>query len=212
MGEGGFTVAVFAARGRGDVAGCEGESGSEAEELVATGSVRVVDSSSMRLFTRWAGKPTSGRNSADARSLSTHYDELIVKLEALERERQDQSPVYELCAFGVAPGYQGCGVGVRVLEVLEWQVGGAVAGFEERRDERVIGFEVEGVREVRRGDAERGEVVSARGKMVLVAIREIGNEGYYRRRGYETIGTGVLPVGTWGSKVECTTVFMEKRV
>lgn len=49
-------------------------------------------------------------------------------------------------------------------------------------------------------------------KIVLVAIREIGNEDYYLRRGYESIGTGVLPLGTWGSEAECTAVFMEKSI
>ena len=49
-------------------------------------------------------------------------------------------------------------------------------------------------------------------RIVLMAIREIGNEAYYQRRGYQSIGTGVLPVGTWGSKVECTSVFMEKEI
>ena len=47
-------------------------------------------------------------------------------------------------------------------------------------------------------------------KIVLVAIREIGNEDYYLRRGYRSIGTGILPLGTWGSEAECTTVYMEK--
>ena len=49
-------------------------------------------------------------------------------------------------------------------------------------------------------------------KLVLVAIREIGNEDYYLRRGYKSVGTGVLPLGTWGSEAECTTVYMEKSI
>lgn len=49
-------------------------------------------------------------------------------------------------------------------------------------------------------------------KLVLVAIRELGNEGYYQRRGYKSLRTGILPLGTWGSNAECTTVYMEKSI
>ena len=49
-------------------------------------------------------------------------------------------------------------------------------------------------------------------KLVLVAIRELGNEGYYQRRGYKSLKTGILPLGTWGSSAECTTVYMEKDI
>lgn len=49
-------------------------------------------------------------------------------------------------------------------------------------------------------------------KVVLVAIRELGNEEYYLRRGYKSLGTGILPVGTWDSNAECTTVYMEKSI
>ena len=49
-------------------------------------------------------------------------------------------------------------------------------------------------------------------KVVLVAIRELGNEEYYLRRGYKSLGIGILPLGTWSSNAECTTVFMEKSI
>ena len=46
-------------------------------------------------------------------------------------------------------------------------------------------------------------------KLVLVAIREIGNEEYYLRWGLESVGTRIPPSGTWGSEAECTMVYME---
>lgn len=49
-------------------------------------------------------------------------------------------------------------------------------------------------------------------KLVLYAIRELGNEGYYQRRGYRSISIGTLPLGTWGSFAECTMVCMEKSI
>lgn len=57
---------------------------------------------------------------------------------------------------------------------------------------------------------ERSASQLSRRKLVLVAIRELGNEEYYQRRGYKSLGTGTLPLGTWGSRAECTTVYMEK--
>lgn len=49
-------------------------------------------------------------------------------------------------------------------------------------------------------------------RLVLFAIRELGNEGYYQRRGYRSISIGTLPLGTWGSFAECTMVCMEKSI
>ncbi|CAD6578704.1 MAG: hypothetical protein ASARMPRED_008810 [Alectoria sarmentosa] len=59
---------------------------------------------------------------------------------------------------------------------------------------------------------ERSSSQFSRRKLVLVAIRELGNEGYYQRRGYKSLGTGILPLGIWGSRAECTTVYMEKNI
>lgn len=49
-----------------------------------------------------------------------------------------------------------------------------------------------------------------RRKLVLSAVRELGNEEYYLRRGYKSLKSGILPSGTWGSVAECTLVHMEK--
>jgi hypothetical protein len=49
-------------------------------------------------------------------------------------------------------------------------------------------------------------------KLVLMGIRELGTEDYYQRRGYTSIWSGVVPVGMWDCRVECTTICMEKAV
>ena len=144
--------------------------------------------------------------------------------------------MHELCAFGILPRHQGLGLGARVLEALEWLLGdeealelarggcgmdaaGAGTGLELSNGGRVYGVDVDEMRRGRGAGLQEKraeeEVVDGRprqSKIVLVAVREIGNEEYYKRRGYKSIGTGVLPVGTWGSKVECTSVLMEKGV
>lgn len=99
---------------------------------------------------------------------------------------------------GVGPG----------LEELDLSVGGSVRGFDvDEMREAMIAKSKE-----KRAEREIGNGRSRRRRIVLGAVREVGNEGYYLRRGYSRIGIGVLPVGSWGSKVECTSVFMEKEI
>jgi len=49
-------------------------------------------------------------------------------------------------------------------------------------------------------------------KLVLMGIRELGNETYYERRGYKSIWAGIVPVGMWDCREECTMVYMEKEL
>lgn len=49
-------------------------------------------------------------------------------------------------------------------------------------------------------------------KLVLMCIRELGNENYYKRRGYKSVWAGVVPVGMWDCLEECTMVYMEKEL
>jgi len=46
-------------------------------------------------------------------------------------------------------------------------------------------------------------------KLVLMAIRELGNEEYYQKRGFRTTWSGPVPVGMWDCRKECTMVYME---
>jgi GNAT superfamily N-acetyltransferase len=49
-------------------------------------------------------------------------------------------------------------------------------------------------------------------KLVLMGIRELGKEDYYKRRGYKSVWAGVVPVGMWDCLEECTMVYMEKEL
>jgi hypothetical protein len=46
-------------------------------------------------------------------------------------------------------------------------------------------------------------------KLVLLCIKDVGSEPYYIRRGFKSLWEGPVPVGMWGNKKECTTVYME---
>ena len=53
---------------------------------------------------------------------------------------------------------------------------------------------------------------TVKSKLVLMAIRELGNEAYYQKRGFSTAWTGTVPVGMWDCRKECTMVYMEMDV
>ena len=50
---------------------------------------------------------------------------------------------------------------------------------------------------------------TAKPKLVLMAIRELGNETYYQKRGFRTVWSGTVPVGMWDCRKDCTMVYME---
>ena len=49
-------------------------------------------------------------------------------------------------------------------------------------------------------------------KLVLMGIKELGNEEYYKRRGFKSVWAGKVPVGMWDCLEECTMVYMEKEL
>jgi hypothetical protein len=49
-------------------------------------------------------------------------------------------------------------------------------------------------------------------RLVLMGIRELGNEAYYERPGYKSVWAGVVPVGMWDCLEERTMVYMEKEL
>lgn len=112
--------------------------------------------------------------------------------------------------------------GTRLSSSFEIEMGRQVYGidlekvknvFNQNRKADVVGSQAE---EQLGKDAGNGAKTSLsrlrHRKLVLVAIRELANEGYYQRRGYKSLNTGILPLGTWGSIAECTTVYMEKDI
>src|SRR5689334_221413 len=47
---------------------------------------------------------------------------------------------------------------------------------------------------------------------VLTCVRELGIEAYYQKHGYETLHTGLVLIGMWDARQECTMVYMEKEI
>lgn len=111
------------------------------------------------------------------------------------------------------------GLGVHLSSSLQTETGGQVHGIDldeaknavDQRKKADVAGPKAGLSEK---DATHGAKTSLsrlrHRKLVMVAIRELGNEVYYQRRGFKSLRTSILPVGTWGSNAECTTVYMEK--
>ena len=47
-------------------------------------------------------------------------------------------------------------------------------------------------------------------RSVIVVVRKLDREELHRKQGMKMVGTGVLPVGTWDNKVECSVAFLEQ--
>ena len=47
-------------------------------------------------------------------------------------------------------------------------------------------------------------------RSVIIVVRKLDREELHRKQGMEMVGTGVLPVGTWDNKVECSVAFLEQ--
>ncbi|KAF6239226.1 hypothetical protein HO173_002487 [Letharia columbiana] len=113
-----------------------------------------------------------------------------------------------------APGSSGA----HLSSSLRTEMGGQVHGVD--LDEvmkvwdqnRIADFAGSEAKQLEKDTASGVECQLGHRKLRLVAIRELGNEGYYQRRGYKSLRTGILPLGTWGSNAECTTVYMEKSI
>lgn len=127
----------------------------------------------------------------------------------------DSAGVFNFARGGDAPPF----LGARLSSAFQTEMGGQVHGidfdvvksvFDQNKNAEIDGFEAKQLGK----DAANGVEKSLRQlgcrKLVLVAIRELGNEEYYQRRGYKSLRTYVLPLGTWGSHAECTAVYMEK--
>ena len=142
----------------------------------------------------------------------------------------------EVGAFGVSPAYRSLGLGARILSEMEWLLDPNSSRLQvalekdaplvrdlyvrgvDREVALVPGIDLEALRDRLLSTAgcqsvhitRQGDGAKARVKLVLMGVRELGNEGYYQRRGFKTVEERPLPVGMWESKTECTAVYMEK--
>lgn len=193
-------------------------------EVVATGSVKDFGEGDVEAYAQWS-KNLSGsewvfQEGIQGRSSGTAKR----KLGGVQK--------FEVTAFAVSPHYQAAGLGAQVLREIKWVVGCDGDGLKLRdittnSDTVVNGlqlpdsattFPLKGIDLNRQRDitksakirkSEEGVQETGQSKLVLMAIRELGNEAYYQRRGFKTAWSGTVPVGMWDCRKECTMVYME---
>jgi GNAT superfamily N-acetyltransferase len=218
IGPDGFTVALIMEK--------RGEEVPDNFEIVATASVKNFGEGDIREYFKWT-KNIGGKQWA-AKSGTT----------GKEQGQINPSPTTsakpEISALGVHPDYQKLGLGVKIMEEIEWLLtnfapGGTTndGGFEgliclpkrapllegvclkqDQESMKAVGIDLDALRQQNPSE-NKGKVSRT---VVLTCVRELGNEVYYKKRGYETLHTGVVPVGMWDAKQECTMAYMEKQL
>ncbi|RAQ53503.1 hypothetical protein AFGD_001541 [Aspergillus flavus] len=142
---------------------------------------------------------------------------------------------FEVTAFAVSLHCQAAGVGAQVLREIKWLVASDANGPRLRNitaknatlihglglSGSATTIPLQGIDLNRQKDIMAGVKIrtpeeeihdTAKSKLVLMAIRELGNEAYYQRRGFSTAWSGTVPVGMWDCRKECTMGYMERDV
>ncbi|KAB8247157.1 hypothetical protein BDV35DRAFT_392304 [Aspergillus flavus] len=142
---------------------------------------------------------------------------------------------FEVTAFAVSLHCQAAGVGAQVLREIKWLVASDANGPRLRNitaknaalihglglSGSATTIPLQGIDLNRQKDIMAGVKIrtpeeeihdTAKSKLVLLAIRELGNEAYYQRRGFSTAWSGTVPVGMWDCRKECTMGYMEMDV
>ncbi|RAQ63455.1 hypothetical protein COH20_000119 [Aspergillus flavus] len=142
---------------------------------------------------------------------------------------------FEVTAFAVSLHCQAAGVGAQVLREIKWFVASDANGPRLRNitaknaalihglglSGSATTIPLQGIDLNRQKDIMAGVKIrtpeeeihdTAKSKLVLMAIRELGNEAYYQRRGFSTAWSGTVPVGMWDCRKECTMGYMEMDV
>jgi hypothetical protein len=220
IGENGFTIVLL------DVSNV-GEYGKAEVEVIATGSVKDFGDGDVEEYSKWSQNLGGSEWAAKDRSRVSDNKNIVKEKEAIRK--------YEVTAFAVSPNCQARGLGARVLKEIEWLVSSDSYGPRLRHAlldgvARVDGIELkdsdvesllEGVdlnklkefeQSIQVGETLRIEKNMEKPKLVLMGIKELGNEAYYQRRGFKSVWTGTLPVGMWDCKKECSLVYMEKDI
>lgn len=156
------------------------------------------------------------------------------KLRWTER-RAEEVQKFEVTAFAVSLHCQAAGVGAQVLREIKWFVASDANGPRLRNitaknaalihglglSGSATTIPLQGIDLNRQKDIMAGVKIrtpeeeihdTAKSKLVLLAIRELGNEAYYQRRGFSTAWSGTVPVGMWDCRKECTMGYMEMDV
>lgn len=189
-------------------------------EVVATGSVKDFGDGDIDTYVQWSKNLSGSQWAAKA---GNQEDSGVTPAET----SKEGSQKLELTAFGVSPHCQSNGLGARLLDEIKWlvtdgRVRDITADSAMAEGQESLGsastFPLEGINlnqlksVVANGETSKSPQAiekSFQPKLVLVAIRELGNETYYCKRGFRTLWSGTVPVGTWDCKKECTMVYME---
>jgi GNAT superfamily N-acetyltransferase len=218
IGPDGFTVALIMNK--------QGEENPESFEVVATASVKNFGDGDIKEYFKWT-KNIGGKQWADKEGMAGREQKQISPSPTIS-----QKP--EIAALGVHPDYQKLGLGAKVVAEIEWLLtnfapGGTTyhGGFEgliclpkdapllegvylkqDLESAKATGIDLDALR--------RQTTTENKGKVsrtaVLTCVRELGNEVYYKKRGYTTIHTATVPIGMWDAKQECTMAYMEKQL
>ena len=189
-------------------------------EVVATGSVKDFGDGDVETYAQWS-KNLSGTQ------WTTNTAGNQERSEATTERSNEGAQKLEVTAFGVSRHCQARGLGAHLLNEIKWLVTGRrLQGITTNAMPITEGlvlsdsestFPLEGI------DLNRLKYImtsaetskphqiqdTAKPKLVLMAIRELGNETYYQKRGFRTVWSGTVPVGMWDCRKDCTMVYME---
>lgn len=207
----------------------------QVQEIVATGSIKDFGDGDIESYAKWS-KNRGGKEWAAKRGKAerdgVHAEAAINRVEVEKEEEKATTKKLELTAFAVSVNSQARGLGASVIEEVEWllvnrhvwtEAGERCSqGLPVIHDPDSMGtVDMKGInvdllkrsdKAARPDNADGGTPRSVKPKLVLMGIRELGNEAYYQRRGFKSVWSGTVPVGMWDCKKECTMVYMEKEI
>lgn len=181
-------------------------------DVAATCSVKDFGDGDIETYAQWS-KNLSGAQWVNRRTATVN------------NVTKENPPKFELTAFAVSPRYQAMGLGTRLLNEVKWLLAGrkfqsiaantapivhGLGPSDATCTSWVNGIDLDQLKQVmetQQPDNISQSITSP--KLVLVAIRELGNELYYQKRGFKTVWSGTVPVGMWDCLSECTMVYME---
>lgn len=198
-------------------------------EVVATASVKDFGDGDIETYAQWSknlgGKHWASKVRSQEQSGTSEQSNEESKIPEKSREGVQK---LEVTAFGVSPHHQAGGLGARLLNEIKWLVASkrlqrttpntlpmaeGLGVSDGASTLPLDGIDLDRLKSwVTSTEADKLDHAvqeTATPKLVLMAIRELGNEAYYQRRGFRTTWSGPVPVGMWDCRKACTMVYME---
>ena len=196
-------------------------------EVLATGSVKDFGEGEVETYAQWS-KNRSGSEWETQVENRGHSG-------GTTKQRAEEVQKFEVTACAVSPHCQAAGLGAQMLREIKWLVASdanspRLRNITAKNTALIHGLGLsgsattillQGIDLNQQKDIMAGVKIrtpeekihdTAKSKLVLMAIRELGNEAYYQRRGFSTAWSGTVPVGMWDCRKECTMVYMEMDV